>query len=104
MAQQLVQLIKGSCKLDRRLEANEVDLEIAKRAAFDSIPAVRRKLIDQFIEKEIVNHTFIDPKSTRFYAFQDLRSLGLVGDAKLSELGASLLTEAGVEFTTSPAK
>lgn len=100
MAQQLVQLIKGSCKLDRGLEAEEKDFQIARRAAFDSIPATRRKVIDELLADKSINKLAIVPKSTRSYVLEDLRCLELVTDSAgghtLSELAVSLLREAGV--------
>lgn len=52
LAQQLAQLAKGSALLDGRTCVNEIDMALVKRVAFDSMPAVRRSILDYLAHDE----------------------------------------------------
>jgi hypothetical protein len=95
MAQQLIQLTKGSAMLDRRRMVDDDDFKIAKRAAFDSIPASRRKIIDAIIAEQSTKLAFV-AKSTRVYAVEDLAIQGLVTNDRLSNLATDLLQTAAI--------
>lgn len=95
LAQQLIQLAKGSAMLDRQLTVDDADFKIARRAAFDSIPASRRKIIDAIISEQGIKLASV-AKSTRAYAVEDLRIQGLVRNDGLSKLAIDLLQTAGI--------
>jgi hypothetical protein len=85
LAQQLQQLCKGSALLDRRNTVNEHDLELAKRVAFDSIPSLRRALLDDLISGTQNSKL---PASTRSYQFEELEVLGVVNSKRQLTLTA----------------
>ena len=103
MAQQLIQLTKGSALLAGRTTINEEDFDIARRAGLDSIPANRRKIIDTLIAGKSLDLLCL-PKSTRSYVLEDLECQELVGQAPngsltsrgLSNLAIDLLQMAGL--------
>lgn len=88
LAQQLCQLAKGSARLSGRETANSEDFEVAKRAAFDCIPARRRAMLDSAIEGGKITTT---NSSTKKYDRQDLEAMGLVEGDHLSDLALKLL-------------
>jgi hypothetical protein len=95
LAQEIVQLTKGSAHLEGRASTSEDDFKIARRAAFDSIPASRRKLIDTILIEKAIN-PLVMPKSTRAYALEDLACQGLVSNGSLSKYAIDLLQMAQV--------
>jgi hypothetical protein len=98
LAQQLVQLAKGSALLAGRSEATEEDYQLVKRAAFDSIPAIRRKVIDALMSKRQKHSDFGLAKSTLSYVVEELEMLGIVANRKLSPEALNLLREAHVRY------
>jgi len=96
LPQQLAQLAKGSALIGGRDVADGEDYAIARRAALDSIPAVRRKILDALIAGR--EHTHFGaglPASTFKYAKEELDALGLV-DLGLTPLAEDLLRKAGI--------
>lgn len=91
LAQQLAQLAKGSARLAGRAEVNEADYAIVSRCALDCIPATRRAVLDNLINKSTSGSSSI-PKSTFSYAQEELRALGIVA------LGASRLSSAAEDW------
>ena len=102
LAQQLAELSKGSALLDGRIIVNEHDYQIARRAAFDSMPPVRCKVLQALIAGQNLN-TLAIPNSTRTYALQDLKALALLEEHgrlgqqyKLSADAVDWLEQAGI--------
>ena len=62
LAQQLCQLAKGSALLDRRKVVEDIDQRVVERAAFDSIPSTRRKILDACIKGEDVGKSGFPPQ------------------------------------------
>ena len=77
LAQQLCQLAKGSARLDGRAHVSPADFEIAKRAAFDSIPPRRLEVLLAVVE----GRTLKIKNSTMRYDVEDLQDLGLLEGA-----------------------
>ena len=77
LAQQLCQLAKGSARLDGRAHVSPADFEIAKRAAFDSIPPRRLEVLLAVAE----GRTLKIKNSTMRYDVEDLQDLGLLEGA-----------------------
>ncbi len=112
LAQQLVQLAKGSARLDRRRVVNEKDLGLVRRVAFDCIPSIRRAILDALISGELPDPSKLKiPPTTFHYAVQDLELQGLIQTEKhgnrelhrLSTLAEDLLRRAGVaRYDNSP--
>lgn len=106
LAQQLAQLAKGSARLSGRGAVSADDFKIAKRAALDCIPPLRRAVLQGLRTGDQVEGA----AATRHYVTQDLQLLGLVDrDAKgtkLSALAERLLNaiepEASEGFTQDP--
>ncbi len=97
MAQQLAQLAKGSALLGGRAEVNALDHRVAQRAAFDSIPPIRRKLIDAWLSGMPLDSKSM-PGSTRLYATGDLEAVKLAESGWFSSLAQDLLKMAGYEL------
>jgi len=96
LPQQLCQLAKGSAMIGGRAVATEEDYRIARRAALDCIPAMRRKVLDVLIADGDVSDAHL-PASTEQYVTEDLEVLGLLLPAKgLSFRAEELLHAAGV--------
>jgi hypothetical protein len=102
LAQQLAQLVKGSTGLAHRKDVNPQDFALARRAAFDCIPARRRTMLDVLIygkEPIVIN------SSTKGYDREDLQVLGLVEGKGLSKLALKLLEDidgSESDFTKDP--
>jgi hypothetical protein len=97
LAQQLAQLTRGSALLGGRTEANEEDYRVALRAGLDSIPAVKRKILDELIVESAGGWVRNDEgeksaRSTRSYALADLEEVGLVEGYSLSNYAKDLLS------------
>jgi hypothetical protein len=99
LGQQLSQLAKGSARLSHRELVNDEDFAVARRVAFDCIPARRRAMLEVAIQGEkIVTNT-----STKKYDKEDLEVLGLLEGNSLSLLAKELLQEIdGERLTGSP--
>ena len=95
MPQQLPQLAKGSALIAGRDVVSEDDYAIARRAAFDSIPAVRRNVLDLLIAGSNISLAQLPP-STLHYVTEELQSLGLLCNNALSTLAQDLLRTAGI--------
>jgi hypothetical protein len=93
MAQQLAQLAKGSALLAGRSKVSVEDFRLAQRAALDSIPATRRRVIDALREGKPLSQTNL-PKSTLHYAVEDLQSQELLTGEAFSALAEELLVKA----------
>ena len=90
LAQQLAQLAKGSARLSGRGAVSADDFKIAKRAAFDCIPPLRRAVLEGLRTGDQVDGA----AATRHYVTQDLQLLGLVdrdAKGKLTGLAEGLL-------------
>ena len=100
LAQQLCQLAKGSARLSHRKVANAEDFEIARRVAFDCIPARRRVML----EWAIAGGKIAASSATKKYDREDLQVLGLVEQEHLSPGAMRLLREMAPdkEFTKYP--
>jgi hypothetical protein len=95
LAQQLQQLAKGSALLSGREVVAEADFRLVQRAAFDSIPASRWRVLRALIEGKRPMDAGLPP-STLCYAREDLQAHGLLEGDHLSPLARELLTKAGV--------
>jgi hypothetical protein len=95
LPQQLGQLAKGSALLGGRRTTAEEDYLVARRAALDSIPAVRRKILDVMISGKDVITVDLSP-STRHYVVEDLEALGLLKGGRLSKFGVDLFQKAKI--------
>ena len=101
LAQQLCQLAKGSALLTGRATVAEEDYQLIQRAAFDSMPPARAKILNALIVGQSLNDISL-PASTRTYALQELEAQGLIAkDARgrwiLSTLTLEHLTLAGYD-------
>jgi hypothetical protein len=97
LAQQLAQLAKGSASIAGRDTVTEEDYAIALRAGLDSVPPIRRKIIDVLAGGRPL--TAIQPPlspSTLSYAVEDLEALELLCNNTLSPLAEQLLRGAGI--------
>jgi len=75
LAQQFTQLVRGSSVLAGRLEVNEADFALVRRAAFDCIPDMRRKVLSAVmfehspyslgLPEAVVNRTLTDLEALR---------------------------------------
>lgn len=84
LAQQFVQLVKGSARLSGRDAAEIRDYAVAVRAAFDSLPQRRRVILEGCFSGQAAPRR----TSTAVYDSEDLRVLGLLDDSgRLSKLG-----------------
>jgi hypothetical protein len=89
LAQQLSQLAKGSARLSNRTIADEEDFLIARRAAFDSIPARRRSMLElAMADKKVASGT-----STQKYDREELQALGLLAEDRLSTDAKQLIEQ-----------
>jgi len=95
LPQQLAQLTKGSVLIGSRETVSEEDYAIARRAALDSIPALRRKVLDELIAGHDPSAARL-PLTTLYYVTQELEVLGLMESNALSSLAEDLLRKAGV--------
>lgn len=95
LPQQLGQLTKGSALIGGRTVAGEEDYLIARRAALDSIPAMRRRVLDTLIAGRDISAAQL-PSSTEHYATEDLAVLGLLDGKALSQLAVDHLQKAGL--------
>jgi len=95
LSQQLAQVAKGSALIGGRTVADETDYRIARRAALDSIPATRRKILDALIAGNDVASAGL-PASTEHYVTEDLEVLEVLASKKLSPLAERLLRKAGI--------
>jgi hypothetical protein len=94
LGQQLAQLAKGSAFLVNRPEVNDTDLKLVRRAALDCIPPNRRRIFEALMEgKDIA--TLGLPLSTRNYAEEELKALGLLRERSL---GRKVLSEPALEL------
>jgi hypothetical protein len=98
LAQQLAQLAKGSAFLVSRPEVNDIDINVVRRVALDCIPPIRRRIIEALIEGKKSTALGL-PHSTRSYAEEELKVLGLtregsLGLVRLSELAQALVKQA----------
>jgi hypothetical protein len=104
LAQEFCQLARGSARLGRRSSVTAVDLAIAKRAARDSVQPIRWHIIAALRRGQPLPEMRLDgrpvPGSTRKYACEDLRELGLLigteGGYGLSADALELLKHAGL--------
>ena len=96
LPQQLSQLAKGSALLDGRHQVDEADLWLVRRAAFDSIPASRRAVLDVLAGGGSLKDLSM-PKSTLAYAVEELTAHGLLSERKLSLLTEELLGAARID-------
>lgn len=55
LAQQFVQLARGSALLDRRADVNDADVAVVERVAFDSIRADRWAILDALRSKDVLS-------------------------------------------------
>lgn len=98
IAQELAQLAKGAASLDGRREVGEEDLALVYRAAFDSMPPLRKTILETLMKGG--NPRDLKPKVTVHYVLEDLEVVGLVeqgekkGPVELSELAQEMLREA----------
>jgi hypothetical protein len=95
LPQQLGQLAKGSALIGGRTVADDEDYQTARRAALDSIPAIRRKVLDTLIGGKDLAVVQL-PGSTLHYIAEELRALELVAGKGLSVLAEDLLQKAGI--------
>jgi hypothetical protein len=99
MAQQLAQLSRGSALIGGRPVVSESDYQIAQRAAFDSMPPARRKILDTLIAGENLKALRM-PGSTLSYAQEELQAQGLLErpgrEYKLSTDAVDWLEQAGI--------
>ncbi|MBA3915924.1 MAG: hypothetical protein H0X25_19130 [Acidobacteriales bacterium] len=99
LSQQLAQLTKGSALLAGRATPNEEDYALTVRVAFDCIPGTRRRVLDCLTQGADLDRSGL-PSSTRTYAVQDLKAVGLMLDddrtRRLSESAAELLRAANI--------
>ena len=93
LGQQLAQLAKGSARLEKRLQVAPQDFRMAQRAALDSIPAMRRSVLDTLRDGRTLSDV-PGPKSTVHYAVEDLQCQGLLDGEELSKLSFDLLDRA----------
>lgn len=94
LAQQLSQLARGSALLARRSVVTEDDIVLVRRVGFDSIPSLRRKLLEQRIRGNDAHGDF--RKATLSYIQEDLKLLDLLdGSFQLSRRAVGLLNRAG---------
>jgi hypothetical protein len=95
LPQQLSQLAKGSALIGGRELANDEDYRVALRAALDSMPAVRRKILDALIAGRNISSASL-PTSTEHYVTEDLEVLGLLAGKALSPMAEDLLRKAAI--------
>lgn len=95
LAQQLAQLAKGSALLEKRENVIDDDYLLVRRAAFDCIPVIRRKILDTLIAGKEIDSLGL-PASTLSYAREDLGTQDLVSNGKLSPSALELLEQAGI--------
>jgi len=81
LAQQLAQLAKGSALIGGRVEVNDEDMAIVKRVSLDCISATRRKLLTGLLDLQDCEDIDL-PKSTKYYAAEELEGLGLLETRK----------------------
>jgi hypothetical protein len=98
IAKQLAQLSKGAALLEERCVVSDNDYDLAWRVGWDCIPRIRYKILDYAVTGDESDLGKLPP-STRSYADDDLRLLGLITGSgksvKLSEGAGRLLAIAG---------
>jgi hypothetical protein len=77
----LAQLAKGSALIGGRVEVNDEDMAIVKRVSLDCISATRRKLLTGLLDLQDCEDIDL-PKSTKYYAAEELEGLGLLETRK----------------------
>lgn len=97
LAQQLAQLAKGSALLDGRDVVSENDLVLVRRAAFDCMPPMRKRILETLVAGGDLKILKI-PRSSLWYLTEDLAALGLLEPDSncLSALTTEMLIKAGV--------
>jgi hypothetical protein len=95
LAQQLAQMAKGSALLMGRVLANEDDIRLVRRAAFDCIPPARSKILQTLIAGGKTYDVKL-PKSTLCYAKEELQAQELMEGEYLSPFARDMLEQAGV--------
>jgi hypothetical protein len=100
LAQELCQLSKGSARLFHRTDVSEEDFAVARRVAFDCIPARRRVLLEWAIDGGRISRK----RSTTKYDAEDLEALGLAERDELSDLAKRLIRhiDGKEDFTRNP--
>jgi hypothetical protein len=92
LSQQLCQLARGLARLNHRPSVSEMDMDDVRRVGLDCLPAVRRDVLSAYTDHSCGRI----PRSTRSYAVEELKDLGLMdAGGRLSALGADLLQRAG---------
>ncbi len=100
LAQQLAQLMKGSALLAGRREAAKEDFQVARRAAWDSIPKARRIVLEQAMGKPA---DLQRSSAALSYAREELTQLGLLDTSGyFTEQAAGWLRQAGVSLHVTP--
>jgi hypothetical protein len=103
LPQQLAQLSRGLALLAGRLEVGEADFALVRRAGFESMPPVRKAVLEAYIAGRSP-YTIGRPAATVERAVEDLFAVGLLDEGKrvadeihykLSEKAQTLL--AGME-------
>ena len=95
LAQQICQLARGLARLGHRNVVSEQDIEDARRAALDCIPAVRRSALSRALDQDRVPFS----RAAEHYAREELRELELMDSAnRVSALGLDLLRAAGISL------
>ena len=95
LAQQLCQATLGAALVLGDDEVGEQHINVARRIAFDCIPAGRRKILDHLIGGRPLKQLDM-PAPTRSYYTADLQLQGVLEDDALSPLAIDMLTEANV--------
>jgi hypothetical protein len=94
LAQQFVQLSRGSALLSGRFTVEQADFDLVYRVALDCLRPARRSVLDTLAKRGSVSDLGI-PGSTLQYALDDLEAVGLVKDRQLHPHAVSLLSDAG---------
>lgn len=99
LAQQLIQLARGSARLGRRARVADVDLTMVRRVAGDCIPRLRWRVLSAYIAgTQLVTEI---PSTTLHYCREDLRLVGLLDRKGLSPLARRLLAASGLSVSNS---
>lgn len=99
LAQQLIQLARGSARLGRRARVNDADLIMVRRVAGDCVPRLRWRVLSAYITgAPLVTEI---PASTLHYCRADLRLVGLLDRKGLSALALRLLAASGLAVSDS---
>lgn len=100
IAQQLMQLAKGSALLMNHTEVMPDDYALSKRVALDCIPGKRRAIIECLLTDPKAN--VVGAETSIFYAKEELAALGLLesGTGYFTKTASDLLFDSGL-FTKS---